>query len=111
MAVPWQRRTKESLMTSPGTAADTPFPLGVYLSNPNASDPVEEAQFEASYANFTALMGTTPAYIDSFIDSSQPVADWVSNTSWQAWSNAQSPDARGLTPVIALPMYSNAAGS
>lgn len=93
------------------TASSTPFPLGVYVGDPNPGDPSAEAQFESDYTGFVNQMGATPTYIDSFIDASQPISSWVSGSSWQAWSNANSPDAQGLTPVIALPMASNAAGS
>lgn len=80
------------------------FALGIYLGNPNASDPNAEAAFEASYASFTNAMGVSPAYIDCYVDNAQPVESWPGNAAWQAWSNAQSPDAKGLTPVIGLMM-------
>lgn len=91
--------------------AATPFPLGVYVGNPNGSNAQDEAAFEANYARFVATMGTAPSLILSYIDYTQPISAWISNSAWQAWSNAQSPDARGLVPVIALPLYSIAAGS
>jgi hypothetical protein len=93
------------------TATSTPFPLGIYAGDPDPSDPLADAQFVSAYTSFTDLMGTTPSYIDSYIDDTQPVSSWVANSSWQAWANANTPDAQGLTPVIGLPMYSNAAGS
>jgi hypothetical protein len=86
----------------------TPFALGVYAGDPNPGDPSGEAQFESDYTSFVNSMGTSPSYIDNFIDNTQPVSSWVANSSWQAWSNANSPDAQGLTPVIALPMSSTA---
>jgi hypothetical protein len=89
----------------------TPFPLGVYLDEPNPGDPPAEAQFEADYSSFVNLMGTTPSYINTYVDNTQPISSWAANASYQAWSNANSPDANGLTPVIALPMSSNAAGA
>jgi beta-mannanase len=89
----------------------TPFPLGVCLDEPNPGDPSAEAQFEADYTSFVNLMGTTPSYINTYVDNTQPISSWVANSSYQAWSNANSPDAQGLTPVIGLPMFSNAAGS
>jgi hypothetical protein len=89
----------------------TPFPLGVYLDEPDPGDPSAEAQFEADYTSFVNLMGTTPSYINTYVDNTQPISSWVANSSYQAWSNANSPDASGLTPVIGLPMSSVAAGS
>jgi hypothetical protein len=94
----------------PASAAP-PFPLGAYLGNPNGSNQQDEAEFEASYASFVSTLGTSPRLILSYIDYTQPVTSWPSNTSWQAWSNAQSPDARNLIPVLGLPMYSIESGS
>ena len=53
-------------------------------------------------------MGVAPTYLNNYVDYTQPVSDWVTNASWQAWSDAQSTDASGKTPVIALPMASTA---
>ena len=94
-------------------SSDTPFPLGAYLGNPNGSDPSAEATFEADYNSFTTTMGTTPTYLDNYVDYTQPIDDWVGNASWQAWSDAQSSDTAAMTPVIALPMAStdSSAGS
>lgn len=86
----------------------TPFPLGVYLSNPNGDN---ETTFNTEYQNFVATMDATPQFIDTYVDQTQPISSWVSNASYQAWSNAQSPDSVGLTPVIALPFTSTAAGA
>lgn len=89
----------------------TPFPLGAYLGNPDGGNASNEATFEASYKSFAALMGAAPQYLDNFVDYYQSVSGWDSNASWQAWSDAQSPLARGMTPVIALPLASLASGS
>ena len=91
--------------------ATTPFPLGVYVGNPNGSDPSAETSFQANYDSFTATMGAAPQFITTYVDYTKAISDWIGNASWQAWSNAQSPDAAGLTPVIGLPMASIAAGS
>ena len=91
--------------------SNTPFPLGVYAGDPNGSDSSAEASFESDYSSFVSTLGVTPTYLDTYIDYTQPVSDWVSNASWTAWSDAQSADAKGLTPVIALPMASLAAGA
>lgn len=93
------------------TASSTPFKLGVYVGDPDPGDPAGEAQFESDYTSFVNVMGTAPTFIDNFVDGTLPISKWVSNASWEAWSNANSPDAQGLTPVIALPLSSSAAGS
>ncbi len=82
------------------------FALGVYLGNPNGSDPGLEQAFEQNYASFVSTMGVKPAYVSSYIDNSQPVIAWVENAKWQAWSNAQSPIARDMIPLISLQMSS-----
>ncbi len=89
----------------------TPFQLGAYLNSPDGSDPSAEAAYEANYNSFVNLMGISPTYIDSYIDYRQPIGDWVSNASFQAWSTAVTPGAASMTPVIGLPMASTAAGS
>ncbi len=86
----------------------TPFPLGVYIGNPDNSSPANEALFEAQYNSFSQLMGTAPQFLDFFLDQNQPVSQWIGNAMWEANSASQSPDAKGLTPVIALPMASTA---
>ena len=91
----------------------TPFPLGAYLGNPDNDSVSAEATFEAQYNSFTSTMGVAPTYLDNYVDYTQPVDDWVGNASFQAASDAQSPDAAAMTPVIALPMAStdSSAGS
>jgi beta-mannanase len=94
-----------------GATSAQAFPLGVYLGNPNGSDPNDEQAFETSYNSFVADLQRSPRLILTYIDYTQPVSDWPSNASWQAWSNAQSPDAWNLKPVIGFPMASIAGGS
>jgi hypothetical protein len=93
------------------TATSAPFPLGIYVDNPDRGDPWAEAQSEADYTSFVELMGTTPSNSNRFIDYTQPISSGAANSSCQAWSNANLTDANGLTPVIALPMYSDPARS
>ena len=61
----------------------------------------------SEYDSFTQLMGTTPQFLDYFLDQRQPMSQWAGNAQWAATSAAQSP-ARSATPVIALPMTSTA---
>ncbi|MBV9828887.1 MAG: hypothetical protein JO001_24955 [Alphaproteobacteria bacterium] len=89
----------------------TPFPLGAFLNSPDGTDPSAETAYQVNYNSFVQLMGTAPAYIDSYIDYGQPISDWVSNASFQAWSTAVTPGASNAIPVIGLPMASTAAGS
>ena len=83
-----------------------PFPLGAYLGNPDDYSASAEATFEAGYSSFTSILGVAPTYLDNYVDYTQPVDDWVGNASFQAASDAQSPDAKNLIPVIGVPMAS-----
>ncbi len=87
------------------------FTLGVYLGNPNGSDPNAEQAFEQSYASFVSTMGVAPTYVSSYVDSSRPIVAWVGNEQWQAWSNAQSPIAKSMIPVLSLQMSSTDANA
>jgi len=93
------------------TAPNTPFPLGAYLGNPDNSSAANEATYEANYTSFSHLMGAAPQYLATFVDQNQAISQWVGNSQWAAVSAAASADARGQTPVIALPLNSNASGS
>ena len=93
------------------TGSSTPFALGAYLGNPDNSSAANEAAYEAKYTSFSQLLGAAPQYLVSFVDQNQATSQWVGNSQWAASSAAASADARSQTPVIALPLNSNAAGS
>jgi hypothetical protein len=99
------------LVCSGAASAATPFPLGVYVGNPDGTTPAYEALFETNFASFTSAMGATPGLITTYIDYRQQVASWPSNANWQAWSNAKSPVAKQLIPVIGFPMATIASGA
>ncbi len=88
------------------SSSTPPFALGAYLGNPNGSDASAEATFEADYNSFTATLGAAPTYLTNYVDYAKSISDWVSNASWQAWSDAQSVDAKDMIPVVGLPMAS-----
>jgi len=87
------------------------FPLGVYVGNPNNSDPVAEAQFESDFRAFSGLLGAQPQFIDTYVDYRQTTDQWVGNAKFTAASHAQSAVLQGITSVIGLPMASTAPGS
>lgn len=89
----------------------TPFPLGVFVGNPNYYDMGEEASFETNFNAFSDLMKTKPQFLDQYSDQRLPVSGWVGQASWNAASMAQSPVLKSVTPVIGLPMSSTASGS
>ncbi len=93
------------------TASATPFRLGAYLSNPDNSSVANQALFDAKFDEFSKLMGTAPRFLVTFVDQNQPVSQWVGNSTWAAVSASQSSRAAAMTPVIALPLSSNASGS
>ena len=95
--------------------SSTPFPLGFFASNPNGNDATAMAQFESLYNQFSTLMGARPAFMDGFTDFTQDPSTWAANASWTAWSWAQTGAAyvgptSGTTPVIGVPLASNAGG-
>jgi hypothetical protein len=89
----------------------TPFPLGVFVGNPNYYDLTEEATFESNFNAFSNLMGAKPQFLDQYADQRLPISQWVGQASWNAASVAQSPVLDGVTPIIGLPMTSTASDS
>jgi hypothetical protein len=96
---------------SQNTTGATPFPLGVFVGNPNYYDSSEEASFEATFNAFSTLMGAKPQFLDQYADQRLPISQWVGQASWNAASVASSPVLKDVTPVIGLPMTSTAPGS
>ncbi|KJC62753.1 hypothetical protein UP10_00820 [Bradyrhizobium sp. LTSPM299] len=89
----------------------TPFPLGVFVGNPNYYDASEEVNFEANFNAFSNLMKAKPLFLDQYGDQRLPTSEWVGQASWNAASMAQSPVLKDVTPVIGLPMTSTASNS
>lgn len=88
-----------------------PFPLGVFVGNPNYYSSSEEASFETNFNAFSTLMGAKPQFLDQYADQRLPIPQWVGQASWNAASVASSPVLKNVTPVIGLPMTSTAPGS
>ena len=88
----------------------TPFNLGGYFNGPNTGDPNARAAFEAEINSFIQLMGTTPQFVDTYVNQSKSVSDWVGDASWQAWTTAQFPSVKNSAPVIGLPFTSAGTG-
>ena len=84
--------------------ATTPFPLGIFAGGANGSDPNAEATVDANYNAFSSLMGAQPIFTNAFLNQSKPIDNWASDTSWTAWSYAQSPALHNAIPVIGMPM-------
>ncbi len=93
----------------------TVFPLGLYVGNPNGNDAAANTTFLNAFDSFKALMGASPLFMDTFVDFSQDPSQWDANASWTAWSWAKTGSAyvgpgSGVTPVIGVPLASNAGG-
>lgn len=88
-----------------------PFPLGVFVGNPNYYSSSEEASFETNFNAFSTLMRAKPQFLDQYADQRLPIPQWVGQASWNAASVASSPVLKNVTPVIGLPMTSTAPGS
>jgi hypothetical protein len=73
------------------TTGATPFPLGVFVGNPNYFDSNEEASFEANFNAFSDLMKTKPQFLDQYGDQRLPISGWVGQASWNAASMARRP--------------------
>ncbi len=90
-----------------GIAAAPPI-LGCYVGNPNGNDPREMAAFEQGFDKFSAALGSAPAFMNVFTDFSKDWDEWLPNARWSAWSWSRSSRTRNVTPVIGLPMATNA---
>ena len=90
-------------------ASTTLFPLGTYVGQPDDSSIASQAKFATEYASFANLMGTTPQFLDYFLDDSQDITLWISNAQWAAGSAASSL-AQTAVPVIALPLTTRVDG-
>jgi hypothetical protein len=97
-------------------AANTPFPLGIYVGNPNGNSVSANATFEANFQSFEATMGgAKPAYMDAFVDPTLDPSQWAGSAGWSAWSwnktgNAFVGPGSGVTPVVGVPLASTAGG-
>ncbi len=78
------------------------IPLGVYIGNPNGNDASAEAAFDNTFNSFSSTVGQAPQFIDTFVDFSGSWSNMVASAGWNSWSQAKSPVAHGLTPVVAV---------
>ena len=99
------------LKEASATAVTTSPVLGVYVGNPNNASISGEATFENNFASFTRAMMESAGLNDLFIDYTQPVSRWTSNSQWAASSNLASAVAKNFTPCVAFPLASIASGS
>lgn len=85
-------------------AANTAFPLSVFVGGPNGSDASVRNTVTNQFNSFVSTMGAPPQFMNGYIDQGQSIDRWPSNASWTAWSWTQMPGTAGITPMIGLPM-------
>ena len=99
-----------AILSSAGALGAPPFPLGTYSGNPDGNSATNERAFEQQFEGFAAAMGR-PTFMNSFVDFTQDPSQWPASAAWNAWSWAMSPVVgHDITPVIGVPMASNAGG-
>jgi len=91
-------------------SSSTKFPLGVFVGGPNSVAGAGDAVVDQRYNELTQVMATRAQFMDAYIDQRKSIFEWASNASYTAWSWSQDSNARGMTPVIGMPMTSGAMG-
>lgn len=95
----------------PGTAqAAAGLPMGAYLQNPGLPGSADEASFNSHYSQFTAAMQAAPQFLDTYIDERQPQHLWPQNAGWLAYVLQSSANARSMTQVVGIPLFTTYAG-
>lgn len=77
--------------------------LGTYVGVPD-SNPAAGADVTQQYNSFVSAMGQTPGVMDSYVDTTLPASQWVSDSQWLADSWKANPWSAGLTPIVGLAM-------
>src|SRR5689334_12086660 len=96
-----------------GPGGEMTFSVGTYVGNPDSSN---ETPFETQYNSFVQVMrGAHPTSMDAFTDLGQDPSQWAANNAWTAGSwtatgNSYVGPGSGTTPVIGVPLASNAGG-
>ena len=96
-------------LTATATLAATPFPLGVYVGNADASSATAMASFKASYDAHNAILGEKPKYFNTFTDYRFAPSTWASSARFGAVSATLSgadylAASSGITPDVGVPM-------
>ena len=89
--------------------AETPFPLGVYVGNADASNAAAMASFKASLDAHNAVLGAKPKYFNIFTDNRSDPSTWASSARFGVRSATLSGSdyfaaSSGITPDVGVPM-------
>ena len=79
--------------------------LGAYVGVPD-SNSAAEADVTQQYNSFVSAMGQAPGVMDSYVDTTLPESQWVSDSQWLADSWKANSWSAGLTPIVGLAMAS-----
>ena len=87
------------------------LPLGFFGGNPSDTNASDNAYFEWSYDQFTALMGARPVSMNAYVDYTLDPSLWAANaqftaSSWAATGASYVGPTSGTVPVIGIPMSS-----
>ena len=87
------------------------LPLGFFGGNPSDTNASDNAYFEWSYDQFTALMGARPVSMNAYVDYTLDPSLWAANaqftaSSWAATGASYVGPTSGTIPVIGIPMSS-----
>lgn len=77
---------------------------GCLISSPNINSVPAMALYEQQLTWHVAATGSTPAYMDTFIDYTQARSAWAGNSTFFAASWAASATARRMVPVVGVPL-------
>ena len=83
----------------------TSYTPAVFVQGPDTGD------FAEAYKAHNALMGSTPAYVNTYTDGSQSPSKWSGNVGWGSGKFNQSGLLGSTTPLIGLVMTSTALSS
>ncbi len=97
-----------ALTSSIAAQAAMPLRYGLYVGNPNGSDPIPMAKFQADWDASVKQLRRPPEFFGTFVDFGQDWSRWPDNAGWSAWSWAKSGRATGLKPVIGIKLSTNA---
>ena len=86
-------------------SGSSPTQLGAYVGEFDTGNSANQATTVNQLNSFTNSMGQAPTQLVTYVDSTQPESQWISDAQWEAKSWP-----KGTTPDIGIPMASSANG-
>ena len=99
-----------ALLCASGALAATPYDLGLYVGNADASNPAAMTRFKAAFDAHNAVMGgEKPKYFNIFTDNRGAPNTWASSANFSVRSANLSganylAASSGITPDVGIPM-------